>query len=42
MINSNLQVKDYKDSEITNIVYMGMGEPLLNFNETVKSLEIFA
>ena len=34
--------KDYKDSAITNIVYMGMGEPLLNFKETVKSLEIFA
>ena len=34
--------KDYKESEITNIVYMGMGEPLLNFKETVKSLEIFA
>ena len=34
--------KDYKESEITNIVYMGMGEPLLNFTETVKSLEIFA
>jgi len=34
--------KDYKDSAITNIVYMGMGEPLLNFNETVKSLQIFA
>ena len=33
---------DYKESEITNIVYMGMGEPLLNFKETVKSLEIFA
>ncbi len=37
-----LASKDYKDSEITNIVYMGMGEPLLNFKETVKSLEIFA
>lgn len=37
-----LASKDYKDSEITNIVYMGMGEPLLNFRETVKSLEIFA
>ena len=36
-----LASKDYKDSEITNIVYMGMGEPLLNFKETVKSLEIF-
>ncbi len=37
-----LASKDYKDSEITNIVYMGMGEPLLNFKETVKSLQIFA
>ena len=37
-----LASKDYKDSEITNIVYMGMGEPLLNFKETVKSLEIFS
>jgi len=37
-----LASKDYKESEITNIVYMGMGEPLLNFNETVKSLQIFS
>ena len=37
-----LTSKDYKESEITNIVYMGMGEPLLNFKETVKSLQIFA
>jgi 23S rRNA (adenine2503-C2)-methyltransferase len=37
-----LASKDYTQSEITNIVYMGMGEPLLNFKETVKSLEIFA
>jgi 23S rRNA (adenine2503-C2)-methyltransferase len=37
-----LASKDYKDSQITNIVYMGMGEPLLNFKETVKSLQIFA
>jgi len=36
-----LASKDYKESEITNIVYMGMGEPLLNFKETVKSLQIF-
>ncbi len=37
-----LAKKDYTDSEITNIVYMGMGEPLLNFDATVKSLQIFA
>lgn len=34
--------KDYDTSKITNIVYMGMGEPLLNFKETVRSLKIFA
>lgn len=29
-------------NEITNIVYMGMGEPLLNFENTVKALSIFS
>jgi len=33
--------KDYGRENITNIVYMGMGEPLLNYKETIKSLEIF-
>lgn len=37
-----LAKKDYAENEITNIVYMGMGEPLLNFNEVIKSLQIFA
>ncbi|MBZ0182774.1 MAG: 23S rRNA (adenine(2503)-C(2))-methyltransferase RlmN [Melioribacteraceae bacterium] len=36
-----LASKDYGAKEITNIVYMGMGEPLLNFEETIKSLQIF-
>jgi 23S rRNA (adenine2503-C2)-methyltransferase len=27
--------------QITNIVYMGMGEPLINFEATIKSLQIF-
>ena len=27
--------------KITNIVYMGMGEPLLNFDNTIRSLQIF-
>ena len=36
-----LAAKDYGKDNITNIVYMGMGEPLLNYKETVKSLEIF-
>ncbi len=37
-----LSAKDYGIDKITNIVYMGMGEPLLNFRETVNSLKIFA
>jgi len=37
-----LAKKEYTESEITNIVYMGMGEPLLNFEATVNSLRIFA
>jgi len=36
-----LAQKDYSDNKITNLVYMGMGEPLLNFKETVRSLQIF-
>lgn len=37
-----LSAKDFGIDKITNIVYMGMGEPLLNFKETVNSLRIFA
>ena len=37
-----LAAKDYGKENITNIVYMGMGEPLLNYNATLRSLEIFA
>lgn len=36
-----LAAKEYGKKTITNIVYMGMGEPLLNFTNTMKSLEIF-
>lgn len=32
----------YAEEKITNIVYMGMGEPLLNYNNTIKSLQIFS
>jgi len=34
--------KDYDKSKISNIVYMGMGEPLLNYANTLKTLQIFA
>ena len=37
-----LAAKDYGKENISNIVYMGMGEPLLNYDATLKSLEIFA
>ena len=30
------------EKPITNIVYMGMGEPLLNYESTLNSLEIFS
>ncbi len=36
-----LTAKDYGADKITNVVYMGMGEPLLNYKETVNSLKIF-
>jgi len=37
-----LAAKDYGKENITNIVYMGMGEPLLNYKATIDSLKIFA
>lgn len=36
-----LTAKEIGKENITNIVYMGMGEPLLNFNNTIKSLRVF-
>jgi len=37
-----LLAQQHSDIAITNIVYMGMGEPLLNFNATLDSLKIFS
>lgn len=37
-----LAARDYGKERITNIVYMGMGEPLLNYDSTLKSLKIFS
>ena len=36
-----LAAKKHGKENITNIVYMGMGEPLINYNATLKSIEIF-
>jgi 23S rRNA (adenine2503-C2)-methyltransferase len=37
-----LASKNYKENKITNIVFMGMGEPLLNYKSTIKTLNIFS
>lgn len=34
--------KGYEQGTIKNIVYMGMGEPLINFDQTLRSLQIFS
>jgi 23S rRNA (adenine2503-C2)-methyltransferase len=36
-----LAAREYGKDQITNIVYMGIGEPLLNYNNTLNSLKIF-
>ena len=36
-----LAAKEYGKKFITNIVYMGMGEPLLNFKNSLDSIQIF-
>lgn len=35
-----IAAKETGKEKITNIVYMGMGEPLINFDNTIKSLKI--
>ena len=35
----NLQSKQFFGSSLTNIVYMGMGEPLLNYEQVLQSVE---
>lgn len=41
IIEQLVQVDREQDSDITNIVFMGMGEPLLNYDEVIKTLRIF-
>ena len=36
------EAQQYFDQPLTNIVYMGMGEPLLNYKGTLKSAEIIS
>lgn len=37
-----LAAKDFEKENLTNIVFMGMGEPLLNYEATLKTLKIFS
>jgi 23S rRNA (adenine2503-C2)-methyltransferase len=41
IIEQFMQVERYSGEEITNIVYMGMGEPMLNYDEVFRSVAIF-
>jgi len=40
IIDQILQVKKFTGKRITNLVFMGMGEPLLNYDNVMKSIEI--
>lgn len=39
-INKDLR-KEAPEKSVTNVVIMGMGEPLLNYNNTLKAIKIF-
>ena len=39
VIEANLQSKKYYGHPLTNIVFMGMGEPLLNYDNVMKAVE---
>lgn len=40
IIDQVIQVQRASERRITNIVYMGMGEPMLNYDNVMKSVEI--
>lgn len=40
MVGQVLAVRQAEGRRITNVVYMGMGEPLLNYEEVLKSIRI--
>lgn len=42
IIDQFIQTSKHSQKNITNIVYMGMGEPFLNYENTLKSLSIFS
>ncbi len=42
MVDQVLQVKKISGRRITNLVYMGMGEPLMNYDHVMNSVEIIS
>jgi len=40
IVDQILQVQKDSGKEITNVVFMGMGEPLLNYNNLIKAIDI--
>ncbi len=42
IIDQVLQVKKISGKKITNLVYMGMGEPLLNYDHVMNSVDIIS
>ena len=40
ILDQAIEINKLREKPITNIVYMGMGEPFLNYNEVMKSADI--
>lgn len=41
IVDQFLQAQKHSEKKITNIVFMGMGEPMNNYDEVMKSVQIF-
>ncbi len=42
IVDQVMQAKTISGKKITNVVYMGMGEPMLNYDNVMKSIEIIS
>jgi 23S rRNA (adenine2503-C2)-methyltransferase len=42
IVDQVIQAKTISGRKITNVVYMGMGEPMLNYDNVMKSIEIIS
>lgn len=41
IIDQVMQIEKFAERKITNIVFMGMGEPFLNYDNVIKAIKIF-